>query len=251
MRILITVPSTIYIPDNVTCIGIAGVDNKDLTCIIDRTANTLNITNGFTVTTLRPDSVKIMIQQLQNPLINIITSSFQIQTYTYDDYQIDQILSGLEINFYCVYPCKSCNTSRPTQCLSCYFASDSFRYILNEKCLNTCPDGMYKLELSYLRPNLTAPTCDNCTSPCQTCGENATQCLTCIPGFLLYGLDSSCYEDITWYFPFLAAAGFFGLVVLITDCIKSSTNFLHSYIFFLAWIECGVIGFLVYLYLLG
>ncbi len=36
MRILITVPSTIYIPDNVTCIGIAGVDNKDLTCVIDR-----------------------------------------------------------------------------------------------------------------------------------------------------------------------------------------------------------------------
>jgi len=61
MRILITVPNTIYIPDNVTCIGIAGVDTKDLTCIIDRTGNTLNITNGFTVTTLRPDNVKIMI----------------------------------------------------------------------------------------------------------------------------------------------------------------------------------------------
>lgn len=61
MRILITVPSTIYIPENVTCIGVAGVDNKDLTCVIDRSANTLNITNGFTVTTLRPDSVKIMI----------------------------------------------------------------------------------------------------------------------------------------------------------------------------------------------
>ena len=61
MRILITVPSTIYIPENVTCIGVAGVDNKDLTCVIDRSANTLSITNGFTVTTLRPDSVKIMI----------------------------------------------------------------------------------------------------------------------------------------------------------------------------------------------
>jgi hypothetical protein len=64
MRILITVPSTIYIPDNVTCIGVAGVDTKDLNCIIDRSANTLNVTNGFTVTTLRPDIVKIMIQQL-------------------------------------------------------------------------------------------------------------------------------------------------------------------------------------------
>lgn len=114
MRILITVPSTIYIPDNVTCIGVAGVDTRDLTCILDRTANTLNITNGFTVTTLRPDMVKIMIQQLQNPLINVVTSSFFIQTYTYDDYLIDEILTGLEINFYCVYPCRSCNTSRPT-----------------------------------------------------------------------------------------------------------------------------------------
>lgn len=61
-------------------------------------------------------------------------------------------------------------------------------------------------------------------------------------------MDSTCYEEILWNFPFLSAAGVFFLIVMATDCWKSQTDFLHSLLFFYSFLEMIVWGYLGYLY---
>jgi hypothetical protein len=101
--------------------------------------------------------------------------------------------------------------------------------------------------------NLTTstPTCGFCEFPCVTCEMNATDCRSCPPGFLLYDIDHTCYEEIIWFFPFLGAAVVCFIVVLFVDCCCKSTNFLHSLLFFLALLEDAVVGFLIYMWIIG
>lgn len=75
--------------------------------------------------------------------------------------------------------------------------------------------------------------------------------MTCVPGYALYSVDNTCYRIITWYFPFLCAAALSLIVVILTDSIKRSTEFLHSYLFFLSFLEIGALGYIVWLYFLG
>jgi len=109
---------------------------------------------------------------------------------------------------------------------------------------------MYEVNATKYEPDLK-PTCDFCSFPCLTCGRNATECVTCPTGYLFYDVESTCYEEINWYFPFLAAALFFFILVLIVDCVKKSTNFLHSILFFLAILENGTWAMMWYLYVIG
>ena len=95
------------------------------------------------------------------------------------------------------------------------------------------------------------PGCDFCQWPCETCGATATECLTCPQGYLLYEVDNTCYEEINYVFPFLGTAVLMFLVVLITDCVKRSTNFLHSILFFFSFLEVGAWGYLIYLWAVG
>ena len=101
--------------------------------------------------------------------------------------------------------------------------------------------------------NLTTPTptCDFCDFPCMTCGINATDCITCAPGYLLYTVDNTCYEEIIWYFPFLGGAGVFFVFVLFVDCICKSTDFTDSILYLLALLETGVMGYLSFLWFMG
>ena len=50
-----------------------------------------------------------MLSKLKNPLENIVTSSFKIETYSDDGWKLDEISQNVTINFYCNYPCASCN----------------------------------------------------------------------------------------------------------------------------------------------
>ena len=67
----------------------------------------------------------------------------------------------------------------------------------------------------------------------------------------MYDVDNTCYEEITWYFPFIGASIVFFLFVLLIDCCCRSTNFLHSLLFFLAIVEDAVLGYLVWMWLQG
>lgn len=58
-------------------------------------------------------------------------------------------------------------------------------YFYNGFCLDSCVDGMYKDEENYV--------CAFCTSPCETCYESSTYCLTCEEGTYLHNND--CVEE--------------------------------------------------------
>lgn len=62
----------------------------------------------------------IKIEKLRNPTLNVVTSSFSIETETYDGFPMDQLKTDLTINFYCEYPCANCPQGSPSQCDSCY-----------------------------------------------------------------------------------------------------------------------------------
>ena len=139
--------------------------------------------------------------------------------YSYDDYAIDRVEGDLTLNFYCVFPCKTCNQTDPEHCFSCYTETTSYKYLFDKQCFDDCPMGMYEL-VDFFR--IEPPTCDFCDFPCATCGDNSTDCVTCAPGYLLYEVDHTCYEEIHWYFPFLGASLFIFLIVSFADCCYDS-----------------------------
>ena len=52
-----------------------------------------------------------------------MTSSFDVRTLTYDGYPMDFISTNITVNFFCEYPCASCDNDNPSRCLSCYQTS--------------------------------------------------------------------------------------------------------------------------------
>ena len=52
--------------------------------------------------------MKIMIENLMNPVDNVITGSFGLTTETSDGYAMDELYEDMTINFYCEYPCANC-----------------------------------------------------------------------------------------------------------------------------------------------
>jgi hypothetical protein len=95
------------------------------------------------------------------------------------------------------------------------------------------------------------PTCGFCEFPCENCGDNSTDCLTCFVGYIYFEEEHSCYEEIIWYFPFLGASVVCFLIVFIVDCCKRSTDFLQSLLFLLCWCEDGVLGYLLWMWWQG
>ena len=91
-----------------------------LNCETDRELKTLTFTNAMQFSESNPGEMTILIDKLRNPVENIETNSFKIETYTYDDYKMDTLFSNMTVNFFCVYPCASCPQDDPTVCTSCY-----------------------------------------------------------------------------------------------------------------------------------
>ena len=74
------------------------------------------VKNGFGNITEKPFSIQFKINNIENPSIPIITSTFAIQTNSYDGYMLDQLSQGLTINFICGMPCQTCQTGSNTKC---------------------------------------------------------------------------------------------------------------------------------------
>ena len=96
---------------------------------------------------LRPERVIIEVRQIKNPAINLVTDTFALWSTTVDTdvnnvpYLIDEAREDLSVNFFCVFPCKTCNLSEPTQCYSCYYSTTDYRFLFENQCYEKCPAG--------------------------------------------------------------------------------------------------------------
>ena len=111
LDILLTLPPEInFGTDTLVCEGLSGTDNVGtLNCLEDRENKQINITNAVTYQAGNPGEIRILLSKLKNPVENNITSSFKIETFTSDGWKLDEITENVTINFYCEYPCASCN----------------------------------------------------------------------------------------------------------------------------------------------
>ena len=121
---------------------------------------------------------------MKNPTENLITSSFKIETFSSDGWALDSVATNVTVNFYCVYPCASCNTIDAAQCRSCYPASHQNLYH-ESKCYSECPTGLMKTENN---------NCTACESPCATCENAPDECSSCIEGHVLIQGKNRCRE---------------------------------------------------------
>jgi len=188
MIIKFQIPTEVGIPEEgVTCIGLAGTNERDLTCNVDIfDDHLLVLSDALSTVDTKPGLIKFEIQSLINPSNGTnMTESFQISTYTTDGYLIDNITTGLELNFFCNHPCQTCNQTQASQCFTCYNkATSDFTYLFEEKCLDDCPIGMYEVEANTVTEIVA--TCDLCEYPCLTCDMAPGNCTSCGPGWLLY-----------------------------------------------------------------
>lgn len=136
MRIILQLPKEInFGTDDPTCYGLSGVTISELNCKTDRKNKTLSFTNAMEYAETNPGEIRISIENLKNPSENKVTSSFSIKTETFDGYPMDEISSGIFINFFCAFPCASCDNTSPTTCQSCYSTAVE-RYLHENKCLS-------------------------------------------------------------------------------------------------------------------
>ena len=118
--ILYLPPEIDFGEENPACTTLSGVDVPVLTCSADRTAKSLKFTDALKYAQSNPGKIEILIDKLRNPLENIVTSSFKIDSFTYDGYEIDSLTSDVTVNFFCEYPCAECDPDNPSRCEECY-----------------------------------------------------------------------------------------------------------------------------------
>jgi hypothetical protein len=141
-----------------------------------------------------PEEVQIIFQDLKNPTVNEVMSSWKLKTYTWDGWGIDNLNAGMSINFFCEFPCSTCSLTQNDLCYSCYTNSASkWIHFFENKCLDNCPNGYFNAFTNLTETGPDTWTCSECAPPCMTCGQNMTDCLTCLPGSLLYDVDHTCY----------------------------------------------------------
>jgi hypothetical protein len=133
-----------------------------------------------------PRNITIIIDGLRNPYNNEASSSFQIVTFNKVNnvlYFLDQVSDGLIIRSQCAYPCKDCESSHPTQCLSC-FADSALPFLQENTCLAGCSQGRYF--------DVEANKCLRCDRSCLTCSDSAKTCTTCGVGTNLLLRGTEC-----------------------------------------------------------
>ncbi|KRX07395.1 Insulin-like growth factor binding protein, N-terminal [Pseudocohnilembus persalinus] len=132
-------------------------------------------------------TITISISNVQNPNLAQYksldpTNTFKIATYDSADAEIDYINSVTTFTLNCdfdTYYCKTCSSTDPNKCLSCYDNSVTTYNLYNadlNKCQDSCTDGYFE----------NSDKCDPCTDNCATCTGTSDFCLTCDSGFLFY-----------------------------------------------------------------
>ena len=164
-----------------------------------------------------------------NPEKGAVTGSFKIYTFTFDGYKLDAQERDLTVNFYCEFPCKTCDPFDFEVCYSC-FIGDTFQNWHDFDCYTTCPNGF------------TATGSNNCTAcvePCATCSETTSTCTSCSSGFMLYK-DNKCIEEVFYPFPWLLIAIVWFVIILVSEIsTKGVSKFKEAYIAMLSISEFG------------
>lgn len=125
---------------NITVRGVKGTDSAEITSFVFYENRSILLTDAVTAKDVAPAVIELSIESLYNPGTNIVTESFSVETRTYDGYKIDSLSTNMEVNFYCLFPCKGCEEETPSVCLSCYTATTDFDYLFDDTCLESCPE---------------------------------------------------------------------------------------------------------------
>mmetsp|Transcript_62324 Transcript_62324/g.86082 ORF Transcript_62324/g.86082 Transcript_62324/m.86082 type:complete len:284 (+) Transcript_62324:154-1005(+) len=210
MKIKVTLPSEIDLPSkNIGCEGLLGTNSPELLCSVNLSKKTILVQNATVFSTANPGIVKIKFSNFRNPNKDIITGSFGIETTTVDGYKIDQLSSNMTVNFFCTFPCATCDLDQPDFCYSCYGGADE-RYFFGNKCISECPSNWYEREDNF---------CGLCRWPCVECDGGPLYCTECADTYTVVPDTGTCREVIMWPFPFACAAVFSLLVVIISEAL--------------------------------
>ncbi|CAI2372672.1 unnamed protein product [Moneuplotes crassus] len=167
-------PSTYTIPSSITCMGLTGIPaNTILDCTSDHNtaSRNLKLLNGFNTTTNVTSEISFQIQGITNPISDTLTS-FEISTYTQNDFAIDTVSDGFVPTLECNYPCKTCSSTNASACTSCFTQAETGSPLLQTgTCKASCDSG-------YSSNGGT--TCVQCNGICLTCSQaNRNVCETC------------------------------------------------------------------------
>jgi hypothetical protein len=89
--------------ETIGCVGLNGTSHPNLTCTLDRGSNTVTVVDALSKIYIRPKKIIILFTNIINPVSNIITNSFDIETETADGYLIDRLDDDrpVFVNFFC------------------------------------------------------------------------------------------------------------------------------------------------------
>jgi hypothetical protein len=107
MLIKVRFPSQITFKDpwdeTIGCVGLNGTSHPELKCTYDRGSNTVTVVDALSKIYIRPKKIIILFTNIINPVSNIITENFNIDTVTADGYAIDKLDAArpVFVNFFC------------------------------------------------------------------------------------------------------------------------------------------------------
>ena len=95
------------------------------TCTLDTATRTIMVRDAFSNDFSSAGSITISLFGLKNSAFAAATDSFTVLTQTTSGigttaYLIDQATSGLTVVNTCDYPCKTCDATVKSTCLSCF-----------------------------------------------------------------------------------------------------------------------------------
>lgn len=115
MQIVLTLPPQIRFGSNqVKCYGAQGTDSELLKCDTNIRNRTVTVTNAVTYQKGNPGTIKIVFDSFKNPDKNIITSRWGLSTMTSDGFMLDNLFANVTIDFFCAYPCATCDKANKT-----------------------------------------------------------------------------------------------------------------------------------------
>lgn len=109
--------------------------------------------------------------------INAPTDYSSVVTLDSGGYKLDESLSTIIFSTSCTMPCRTCSSTAPASCTSCYSNINISTFIYYDSALNRCYDNCPSGKFA----NIATLTCNLCDTNCLTCVGNATFCLTCNP----------------------------------------------------------------------
>ena len=146
-------PEIVKVPSSLsTCQATYG-PTLAMTCTVNTAQRSIIITNGPFGGLSGPipagSTIRIKLAPITNPSIQYSpissTPSLRLTSFFTEsgkDYIYDQVSSGLQPQFKCLFPCATCTGTSSSVCNTCY-STISEKYFYQSQCLSSCPDGFY------------------------------------------------------------------------------------------------------------